>query len=309
MQPIHPFPARMAPEVVVEALRGLPGRAKVLDPMCGSGTVVRLGVERGHVSVGYDIDPLSVLMAAVWTDRGAVTELEAIATRVVREARKIADHEVAMPWTDRETGDFASYWFARRQRLDLAKIVHVLGSLNDPIGDSLRVCLSRVIITKDRGASLARDVSHSRPHRVRTENDYDVFSGFIKAARLVSARLAPYLIVGSASIGQRDARDITDQNVYDLVITSPPYLNAIDYLRGHRLALIWFGYELTYLRAIRSTMIGSERKLQRQMDVERFIQASPDSTIGEVGTRMGRALCSGYEKGDAQLSYCRQGWR
>lgn len=42
-------------------------------------------------------------------------------------------------------------------------------------------------------------------------------------------------------------------------MTSPPYLNAIDYMRGHRLALVWLGYPLEDLRQIRSTSIGAER--------------------------------------------------
>jgi DNA modification methylase len=46
---------------------------------------------------------------------------------------------------------------------------------------------------------------------------------------------------------------------FDIAITSPPYLNAIDYLRGHRLTLIWFGYELDTLRQVRSDEIGAER--------------------------------------------------
>jgi hypothetical protein len=45
----------------------------------------------------------------------------------------------------------------------------------------------------------------------------------------------------------------------DLVLTSPPYLNAIDYLRGHRLSLVWLGYSLPELRGIRAESIGAER--------------------------------------------------
>ncbi len=45
----------------------------------------------------------------------------------------------------------------------------------------------------------------------------------------------------------------------DAVLTSPPYLNAIDYMRGHRLALVWFGHSLAGLREIRAISIGSER--------------------------------------------------
>lgn len=46
-----------------------------------------------------------------------------------------------------------------------------------------------------------------------------------------------------------------------MVITSPPYLNAIDYIRGHKLSLVWMGYSIKTLRTVRSTNIGVERSL------------------------------------------------
>jgi DNA modification methylase len=45
----------------------------------------------------------------------------------------------------------------------------------------------------------------------------------------------------------------------DAIVTSPPYLNAIDYMRGHRLALVWLGHSILSLRTIRSSSIGAER--------------------------------------------------
>ena len=47
----------------------------------------------------------------------------------------------------------------------------------------------------------------------------------------------------------------------DKVITSPPYLNAIDYMRGNKFSLVWLGYSLSELRKVRSNSIGAERKL------------------------------------------------
>ena len=63
-----------------------------------------------------------------------------------------------------------------------------------------------------------------------------------------------------ASVSLGDARELqlTDGAV-DAVVTSPPYLNAIDYLRGHRLALVWLGHDIGTLRKIRSSSIGAER--------------------------------------------------
>jgi len=49
----------------------------------------------------------------------------------------------------------------------------------------------------------------------------------------------------------------------DLVVTSPPYLNAIDYLRCSKFSLVWMGYSVGELRAIRATSVGSEVSSKR----------------------------------------------
>ena len=64
---IHPFPARMAPELALSALKELKRGSLVLDPMSGSGMVLRQATELGLHSIGFDMDPLAVLMATVWT--------------------------------------------------------------------------------------------------------------------------------------------------------------------------------------------------------------------------------------------------
>ena len=67
MIPVHPFPARMAPELALAGLESLRPGSLVLDPFAGSGTVLRQATELGHRAVGFDLDPLSVLMTRVWT--------------------------------------------------------------------------------------------------------------------------------------------------------------------------------------------------------------------------------------------------
>ena len=56
-------------------------------------------------------------------------------------------------------------------------------------------------------------------------------------------------------------KSIKDSSV-DLVVTSPPYLNAIDYLRGHKLSLVWLGYRVEELRQVRSNSIGAEKSIE-----------------------------------------------
>lgn len=273
--PIHPFPARMAPELASRSLATVPGGGLVLDPMCGSGTVARAAVEAGLRCIGTDVDPLAVLMARAWITPVDPEQIRADAEQVLREAAQLDDGETERP-ADAETARFISYWFAPRQESELARIATVLRRRESLTNDALAVALSRMIVSKEMMASLARDTSHSRPHKVAARNDFDVSSGFRRSARYVAARLGPERIAGRAEIRQADARVLAgiDDASVDLVLTSPPYLNAIDYLRGHRLALVWLGHKLSPLREIRANSVGTERALRQTAalpDPRRFV--------------------------------------
>jgi len=67
----------------------------------------------------------------------------------------------------------------------------------------------------------------------------------------------------------------------DAVLTSPPYLNAIDYMRGHRLSLVWLGYNLPSLKNIRSNSIGAERGSETTWPTHPCID-SLKKVIGEI---------------------------
>ena len=283
LSPIHPFPARMAPELARRSLKAVPERGCVLDPMCGSGTVARAAVETGLHCVGIDIDPLSVLMARVWTTPLDTRRICADAENLVRAAKALPAGAIERT-NDPETERFISYWFAPQQAANLAHLATVLRRQDEPIKGALSVALSRIIISKEKMASLARDTSHSRPHKVAHSNDFDVYAGFLRSTRQVAARLEPNLIEGQADIRCADARTLedVDDESFDLALTSPPYLNAIDYLRGHRLALVWLGYEMGLLREIRSASIGAERVMpeaEAPKDISRFVIEQDGSTI------------------------------
>ena len=282
---IHPFPARMAPDIAQEFLGACPEGGRVLDPMCGSGTVLRAAVEAGLDCTGVDIDPLSVLMSRVWVTPLVSSKLVDAAYDVVQSARNLADDQVEQV-SDPETRRFMAFWFAPRQRRQLHRLATVLREYNQPEANALTVALSRIIVSKKMMASLARDTSHSRPHRVATENEFDAFDGFLKAAFHVAKRLAPELIRGKAEVVEGDARMLKelDDDTFDLAITSPPYLNAIDYLRGHRLTLVWLGYDLSAIRSTRSASVGTERVLASpagQVDVTNYVTESANSTMAD----------------------------
>jgi DNA modification methylase len=253
----------MAPEIALDECAKLPANSIVLDPMCGSGTTLRAAIEHGIKAIGSDLDPMAVLIASVNTTPIDVEEAIKASIKVVEDAKNLAVEDTYLPWIDNdpETQKFIKFWFAEKQIDELRRLMMVIScDYGGSLQDFLKIAVSRLIITKEKGASLARDTSHSRPHRVALTNDYEVFPNFLKSAKLVASKL-PQTSNKLAKVSRADARflDLPDAQV-DMVITSPPYLNAIDYMRGHKLALVWLGHSLSSLRVIRSTSIGAERR-------------------------------------------------
>src|SRR5439155_2768070 len=71
--PFHTYPARLHPataKVLVEFIGKGAGRTQpILDPFCGSGTVLVEARANGHRTIGTDLNPLAILVARAktWT--------------------------------------------------------------------------------------------------------------------------------------------------------------------------------------------------------------------------------------------------
>lgn len=286
---IHPFPARMAPGIALDALGQSKAPLRVLDPMAGSGTTLVAARLRGHTAIGFDRDPLAVLIASAWIADYDAERVGKKAVEVLERAEKrlrLLTTKSAYPdGADDETKEFVRYWFDANNRKQLAALAASIAGVRDKqIKNVLWCAFSRLIITKEAGVSLAMDVSHSRPHRVFDKAPHRAFEHFLRAIKYI-IRAAPFKAHGDAqpraTVRDADARKmpLADASV-DLIITSPPYLNAIDYLRGHRLSLVWMGHSIASVRMLRATNVGTE------------VSAKPTSLERATDSIMAR-MCSG----------------
>lgn len=114
------------------------------------------------------------------------------------------------------------------------------------------------------------DLAHSRPHREYTHAPVKPFNRFIAAVETVVSN-CPH--PGSGTRGPStlvkcgDARKLDIKNgSIDLVLTSPPYLNAIDYMRCSKFSLVWMGYNVDELREIREQSVGTEASSENAKD-------------------------------------------
>ena len=275
--PVHPFPARMAPGLALDVIEGSRKHLRILDPMSGSGTVVAIAHSMGHEAIGIDLDPLAVLISRVWVTPVNLEHVRNTGIAVLESARdtftSLRASEAYPIGADSETREFIRFWFDEDARRQLTSLAIATDKIDDtPVRDALRCAFSRLIITKRAGASLAMDVSHSRPHRKFQTAPVKPFNKYLFAVDRVAKNCIDHCETVSdypARVSDGDARSIklSDRSV-DLVITSPPYLNAIDYLRCSKFSLVWMGYSIAEIRALRSTLVGTEKGMNAQVDEE-----------------------------------------
>ena len=135
LRPIHPFPARMASEIVWRELPNNGARLRVLDPMTGSGTTLVAARMRGHEAIGFDRDPLAILIAGAWASDVDVEATEKKAGQVLSRAKdraeKIKQRDAYPHGANDETKKFIRYWFDVTNRRQLAALAESISHTHD----------------------------------------------------------------------------------------------------------------------------------------------------------------------------------
>ncbi len=290
---LHSFPAKFPPQVPIKFIEALtqPGQT-VLDPMMGSGTTVIESIKRNRNAIGFDLDPLSILMVRVKSQNYDKRVLRKIGKQALQKARELYKEKKKLLKKyfennfDKKTKTFIHYWFAESTILELTSLIFVINEAEkNKVKDFLKIVFSSTIITKTGGVSLALDLAHTRPHKAKKVFDIDdrllyekdlskyssrrqeILTKKLRSAfNLFNSKLEENIkavfsgINQIAQIEKADAQQlILQDNTVDLIVTSPPYAaNAIDYMRAHKFSLVWFGYKINELSNIRSDYIGGE---------------------------------------------------
>ncbi len=248
----HKYPAKFIPQIPRWAINSYVSQGKnqvILDPFVGSGTTLVEGLLYGCHVVGIDIDPLSILISKVKTTRLNEKKLLLISDWLIKKIHST------------KTGSFMpdcvtlGHWFIK-DAINKLSIIRTLinqipevfgdGSEEKDIQDLLIICFSSIIrkVSNADNESQKTYVSHTK-----IKNPEEVYSLFIKQlkyfierALLFSRSIDPSLKVKIYQTSSSTSLDeyLSDINV-NLVVTSPPYIKAIDYIYNQMIELFWIG--------------------------------------------------------------------
>ena len=303
----HAFPAKFPPQLPRKFIEGLtePGDI-VLDPMVGSGTTIVEAFLAGRRGIGCDIDPMALRLCKVKVTPLAVEETAATGYKVLRRAQESLrrdETELRRELNtrfERAEREFIDYWFLPSTQFELMALIRETERVQDPsIREFLELVFSAIIITKSGGVSLARDLAHTRPHRVQDKTPRSALDEYRKRLSKNLDSLAT-LTRGSGTIGilSGNAQSLAlGDHTVDLIVTSPPYAaNAIDYMRAHKFSLVWFGHSLNCLSQLRREYIGHDAVTDAEYDELPESTRQVVSSLAQIDPKKARALHRYYSE-------------
>jgi SAM-dependent methyltransferase len=242
----HSYAGRMHPSTARAAIAELTKRGqRVLDPFCGSGTVLVESMAAGRSAVGVDASPLAVLIAKVRStllDEEAreklVTTAREISEEAAERARKRIRPEIPA-WASRETERFSPH-----VALELLGLRELLGKTGeDPVGYALRACFSSILVKFMRQTEVPAEGEPGQ--RIGRGVPSRFFAGRAEELARSLAALALKTPAGTSApeIRLGDARKLThlSDRSFDLVLSSPPYAGTYDYAEHHDVRFLWLG--------------------------------------------------------------------
>jgi hypothetical protein len=243
----HTYPARMHPQTARELVAAFtPKRGIVLDPFCGSGTVLVEASALGLAAHGTDLNPLATLLARTKLQRYAPEDLEAIRAEAERVAVFADERRKARAGATRRLDDADVELFDPHVLLELDSLrAGVAQSEASPaVRRALELVLSAILVK----------VSRKRSDTSRALEAKRLAAGFTaklfrRKASELAERIEAYRARREGKARWRVELDdatrlasVRDASV-GLIVSSPPYAATYDYWSHHDLRLRWLGLD------------------------------------------------------------------
>ncbi len=287
------YPSRYIPQIPAMLINEFSKEGdSVMDPFCGSGTTLIEAVRLRRKCFGFDINPVATFMTEVkikLLDRTRVSEGEIfqVVNEISNKNYSISNH------IDKCEGKLSvsnieelKCWYHKETLNNLAVIWSVIDEQNGFLKDVLKLVFISILIP-------CSGLENKKPYtyyadKVFPKDDIlrkDAFHIFkLKVARLIEG-LREIKSISISNEKHCENLDIVQEDIrcfggFDLIVTSPPYLNVTDYITGFRLAHLWydFGNEMSL---IKTNEMGARWKRKRSSSFEDYM-AGMKKTLSKI---------------------------
>lgn len=295
--PPHWYPGTFVPalsDALIEALT--PEGGLVFDPYGGIGTTAWSALRAGRSSQVCDINPVAVLAAYATTSLLSLARIApARANAVLGELGRTLGRNDDL-FGQAGIRDFSQSnslvnslpapeqllstivvgppnwaalqpWIAPETLIELQQLIGAIGESENAYVRLLGMCMISAIArsVNSQHASWGHIADNVRPREMKTQSVHAASTRWLKKTKafvmqpMVETSLTSRV---TAEVHRRDwsRPGAAGPGTADLLLTSPPYADAIDYTLAQRLSLYLMGYDEERILALVSGEIGARRK-------------------------------------------------
>lgn len=213
---IYPYRGKISALDAEQILSQMPCGSVVLDPFCGSGTIVYEGLKYGLKTIGIDANPIAVILSRGKINiQGCFHDIETELNEVIEKSKKIQSVPVA--------NDFSKNLFHEDS---LNEIMRVSLFYNE-LSDYLKAIYLGTIALTARGCNHYKWTSSSVGKNIIPKRYIPFYEKLIQKAK---KHYKP--IENNSEIFYEDSRllnKLIKEESIDYVFTSPPYFDCLDY--------------------------------------------------------------------------------
>ena len=221
MHGIYPYRGKISAIDAADIISQLPDKGTLLDPFCGSGTIVYEAMQHGLNAIGVDNNPLAIQIAKAKVDLNAADFLSDC-NEIIEKAKVDLENRnyVEMP-------ENVSKSFHHQTAIEIMCVKNYF----DSMGDYLKGVFYGSIALAARGCNGYMWTSSTVGKNIEPKTYIDFFDKFISKAK----KHSKYFLKepqSTANIISGDSRKLSSfikEKSVNFVFTSPPYFDGLDY--------------------------------------------------------------------------------
>ena len=242
---IHPYPAKLAPRLAEAVVKDFGDRGGVMmDPFAGSGTSLLEANLGGMRAIGFDINPLAVLISRVKTTPIPAGELDNSILEYRQGIDGIDPQSFPMP---RITN--GEYWFGRNAEDGLRRIAGFIETRGEWTPEQKRffnLAFSKTVRVCSWANQREFKLMRIAGHLDHAPNPVEVMDRHLEKAAAMVGALAEVGLRAATTAEVADVNDGLTRSLppIDLILSSPPYGDSrttVAYGLFSRLSNEWMG--------------------------------------------------------------------
>jgi len=278
---IHSYPAKLLQHIPYLFLNNtILSQEKdiVLDPFCGTGTVLLEASLANRNAIGIDVNPLATLISKAKTTR---LDIQKLKNELANIEAKFEIHQKSNKKYYVPKISNIEKWYTKQTIRKLSKIKYIVSNISNPeIKDFFLVvfslCCKKFSLADPRisvpvAINTSKFKQHSSLHKAAIDNlkfikKNEIYKFFISQANKNIQRLEEFINIpqeyGNVQIINTDIKyldpSLIKQESVQLILTSPPYVSAQKYIRASSLSLQWLELNKLSIKELDKQSVGRE---------------------------------------------------